>query len=433
MAQIAPRDVGYDTPANFSQLPRITFRETAGADSDTLRLQRAIRRASRMRTTLPGGGRVAGARLFLANGTYRIHNIMLESNVHLRFGPDVLLLEDQTTIPGLRGRDMFMLREGIRNGSFVGNSETDRVRIRAATRSSDPLERNSFRAFGIRDVNNFLIRNVFVDNQFSRFSTMILVAEGDNVSEVVDGPVPTRGTISNFTATNNPGGFGGIQMHAGSRIAYDNIRTVGGVALRLETGIATVSGIQDVTVTDVTSVRGRCAVLFQPHSVRAHNRIRLRDITSIGSATALQVLNGFVSSRDMALNRPEFTRPGIFRNVSVRGVTANFGSGEDAQVRPFQFRLVPESALPLIPPNLTSFIDGLPSNGDTLPTTPLAAVFDSALDYNVGIVRSTVRSVGFPAGLRQRFLNEDTPDRNDQERELRRDYRAFENAADAMR
>ena len=79
-----------------------------------------------------------------------------------------------------------------------------------------------------------------------------------------------------------PGG-GAIEAHATNRIRFRTIRSVGGVTLRLETGIATFNGIQDRSARDIVNVNGRVAVLFQPHAVRSHNRVSVRGAEPIGS------------------------------------------------------------------------------------------------------------------------------------------------------
>lgn len=432
LAQTEPRNPGYETPANFSQLPTLRFRPSAGRGSDTLRLIEMIEEAAGTRTRVPGPD-IFGARIMFTNGTYRIRGIALESNVHLRFGRDVTLLLDESSVPGISGSTMFRLGGDIENVSIVGNANTRRVRLVAPATPSDPLDpAERFRAVSVGDATNFLIRNLEIESRFSRFSSIFLAAEGANPDESVDGPVPTQGEFSNVDSIGNNGGFGAIQMHAGRQIECNNIEAIGGVTLRLESGIANVTGIQDLSARNIRNVNGRCAVLFQPHSVRAHNRIRIRDVESTGSAFAIEFLNGFVSSRDRSLNRPEFTRPGRFRNLSVARVTANFGVAGNAQIRPAHFRLVPGNTLPFLP-DLGDFIDGLRSNGDTIAGPPLAAIVDNAIDYTPSIVRSTVRSRGFPAGSRATILTRSTRDRNSEESSLRSGYRELNTMADALR
>ena len=277
VAQVAPRSPGYSTPANFSRLPTINFTERSGNRSDTRRLMAAIEDANDMRTSLSGGGTLRGARIVLRNGTYRLRGIKLQSNVHLRFGRDVTLLTDQSSVAGVRDEEvsMFLLEGGIRNVSIVGNANSRRVRIFGPPIPSDPLEIARFRAMTVSGVENFLISNLTINNRFSRFSTITVLNEGNSAAEKVDGPVPTRGTFTNITASNNNGGFGAIQVHSASRVRFRNIRSFGGVTLRLESGIANVHGIQDLSASDIINTRGRTAVLFQPHSVRSHNRISI--------------------------------------------------------------------------------------------------------------------------------------------------------------
>ena len=434
VAQVAPINPGYSTPANFSRLPTINFTERPGNSSDTRRLMAAIENANDRRTRLPGGGILQGARIVLRNGTYRLRGVRLQSNVHLRFGRDVILLADESSVAGVSDDEvaMFLLAGGIRNVSIVGNANSRRVRIFGPSIPSDPLEIARFRAITVSGVDNFLISNLIVNNRFSRFSTIAVLNDGISFAQRVDGAVPTRGTFTNITASNNSGSFGAIQVHAASRVRFRNIRSIGGVTLRLESGIANVHGIQDLSASEIFNTRGRTAVLFQPHAVRSHNRISILDAESTGSAFAVEFLNGFVSSRDRALNRPEFTRPGRFNNVSVRRVTANFGTPGDAQLRFAHFRFLPQSALPFLP-NLNTFIRDFRVNGDTLPGTPLAAVLDEATDYRPRLARATVQSVGFPSRLSQRILTRATPDRNTRANDLVLGYEALLEAVEAMR
>ncbi len=422
LALASPGNVGYTRPARFTDLPVFRFYPSDDA-SDTQRLTDLINEVSNTLTTGPNGRQLNGGRIFITNGVYTLRQVELKSNVHLRFGQSVDILYDTAPTREFRGPDVFSLSGGVENVSIVGSGRNP-LRIFGPPIPDSPFEGTRFRAVAITGATNFLIRNLFIDNAYSRFSTIFL--GGENAARGnVDGPFPNGGEISNIQSYNNSGGFGVVQMHAGARVKFQNVGGTGGVSLRFESGIATLHGVQDVAASDIWNVDGRAGVLFQPHAVTAHNRIDIRNVVTTGSAFSVEILGGFVSSRDRALNRPEFLQRGRFNNLSISNIEANYGSGYLAQLRPNRLHTLPEEFLPAIP-SFEDFLFEYRFNDDTVSTTPVGAVYNEALTYTPVIQESSIRCNGFPPALGHATIKPDTPARNSVSQDLARAFRALE-------
>ena len=417
---VAPRDVGYQQVLEPRTLPIITV--GPGVGDDTERVQAAIDKASAMRTG--AGGRLRGGRVFLRNGRYYLAGVKLKSDVYLRFGRDVVI----ESRGARRGEEsvVFTLASGISNVSVRGRSAEFPVRMVGPEIPTglDPILR--YNAFRLNDVSNFEIANVKVYNGLTFFSTMSMAPEGRDL----DGKVPTGGTVENYNCLENPGGFGGIQVHACAGVLFNGISSDGGITLRLETGIESFAGITDVIARDIECTNGRSAISFSPHAVRSHNRIEIQGVRASGCGLAIEAHNGFVD-RNSPTQFSQFSQPGRFRNVSISDVVAEFGNEGRAVVNRQQLGLIPTNFLPVLPSNPLDFVDVRRRAGRTLEAIPIGIVLEPS-DYSIGLDRGSVVGIGFPAEVSPLIVNPSTPDRNPNVRSLRAELFALLNALAAM-
>ena len=96
-------------------------------------------------------------------------------------------------------------------------------------------------------------------------------------------------------------GYGAIQAHSGENIVFRNIKSIGGVAVRLETGagkmnLARIGGLFDIAVENAVNINGQAALMFQPHTMN-HGHVVARNISSDGSEFAVSVAPPFVSKK----------------------------------------------------------------------------------------------------------------------------------------
>jgi len=204
-----------------------------------------------------------------------LNGVDLESNVYIRFEPGVTIISPRQGVAAA-----FELADGIENVSLVGPATFNVI---------NPIDEEiEHRAFTLHGVRNFEIDNFVVNDSLSRFCAIIMSPRAFNV----DGAIPRRGSISNLTVNRAAGGFGGIQIHAARRVNFNNIESTGGVSLRFESGIENNSGIGGINGEDIRSINGRAATLFQPHALN-HGTVRLQNVSSVGSAFAVILRNGF--------------------------------------------------------------------------------------------------------------------------------------------
>lgn len=346
--------LGAEATAQYSEvtdpdsLPSVDF--TPNGRRQSSELNALIEMQSRRRSRNGRGGRIR-----IRRGTYSFSNIQMKSNVHLRFDRGVTINPPSN--------EAFNCSGGIRNFTFVGPANFEILGTRAR------------RAFVFRDATNFLVENFSVEKNFTRFSAIFMAA-----NEVRGNAGPSNGTIRRLTVTESDGGFGGIQMHAAQSMNFNNIESTGGVTLRFESGIENDFRIGNITGRDIRSINGRSAALFQPHALD-HGRVRLNDVSSDGSAFAVELRNGFVDENS---RENGFNSAGSFTNVILRNVRATFGA-RNAMIRPI--------SIPSIPRELSSTVRSF-NSGDTILGPSISAVFSTA-EYPVRFRGGDPRLIGF--------------------------------------
>ncbi|VGO18093.1 hypothetical protein [Pontiella sulfatireligans] len=271
---------GYTEPENFKQLKTYEFVNKAGSDS------------SRLQELIDGLPDHRGIILLKSSDDeYALGGIVLASDIHIRMEPGVRIRKDN-----VKGANVFNLTG--ENMSIVGASPSDKAVI-AVDGDSDNPDQQSFRAFGAKEVTNFWIANIFIDEKDTRFSTIMTQNTASD------------GTIENITMTGAGPGWGLLQMQGGANIIARNLDGQGGFTLRLEQGSATApGGIQNLQASNIIGRHGRAAVLIAPKSA-VNGKAVIENVTSYGCQWAVHASSG--------------KEDGVFENVLIKGkITARY-------------------------------------------------------------------------------------------------------------
>lgn len=274
--------------------------------------QRAIDTVSRK-----GGGNIT-----VPAGRYRLKNVDLKSGVKLIFDQDAVIE------PAVTGRSA-----NIFNCGFTGATVRDVAIISSSDRfafdfTGDDViaEETKLRAIGIGDCERFHFGNFDVKDKFTVFSSLIFGWDGVDGNRSLHG---REGLIENITVENAHYGYGAIQAHSGEAIFFNNIKSFGGVAVRLETGLipmnrAQIGGLDKIVVDGAYSVNGQAALMFQPHTMQ-HGDISARNIVADGSEFAVSIAKPFVSKKRY---KPEDGfKPGSYKSLNISGVKSTYRDG----------------------------------------------------------------------------------------------------------
>lgn len=320
----------YEEPASYSH-PGITVTlgssgYSAREDDDTAVFQKAIDTVSEK-----GGGHVV-----VPAGDYRIMEVNMRSHVHVFFEPGAMLhpyMKD--LIAGARKRygdnpktptqiamtgNLFNFgRQGqITDVSLVGAKDGTVVDFSTYT--------SGLRMALLGDVDNFHLTNFYIKDNFTVYSGIILTWGG---LENGTARMPCNGLIENIEGYDAHYGYGTIQAHSGTNIQFRNIKCMGGVAVRLETGYskmneAGIGGLFNLEVENVYSKYGQGGVFFQPHTMK-HGHVTVKNVESYGSEFAVAIGNPFVSKKKFGKNSTR--TPGCFKSITIDGVHAVYTDG----------------------------------------------------------------------------------------------------------
>jgi hypothetical protein len=278
---------------------------------DTQRLQTHIDNL-----TLKNGGEIR-----FVSGRYRLMGVQAKSNVHLSFSEGVTI----EPIPS-KGRNIFecgVEKSSISNVAFTGPKKLVLVDFR--NDAVKPLE-TKLRLFMINDCQDFRISNFKIEDNYTLFSSIVLGWSGVKSGKA---RISKHGVIENIAANKVHYGYGAIQAHAGTDIHFTNIRSTGGVAVRLETGLISMNKSQhgkldEIRIDNIENRYGQAALLFQAHTMR-HGSVIAKNIRSVGSEFAVLLAQPFVSNR--RYSNDSQLRPGRFDSIIIDDVQAVFSEG----------------------------------------------------------------------------------------------------------
>lgn len=257
-----------------------------------------------------GGGHVV-----VPAGEYRVMNLQLKSEVHIRFNKDVILRPCLSSGKHKKEVNLFDLGgDGpIKNASLTGPE--------ARTVFDFTKMTADLRAVTVGQCDNFRVANLTINDHQTKFSSIELGWLGVQNGVAIS---PKHGLIENITANDADYGYGAIQAQAGESITFRNIKSVGGVAVRLETGLAPmnraqIGGLFNILVENAVSINGQAALMISPHTMREGDVVA-RDISADGSEFAVLIEKGFVSKKP---DKGESgLAPGSFNSITIDGVKA---------------------------------------------------------------------------------------------------------------
>ncbi|MCW2119042.1 T9SS type A sorting domain-containing protein [Flavobacterium sp. 7A] len=358
-------------PYVFTGVFNPVFTSTLPANSDpnsnqTANLQALIDQVS---------SNVGGGTVYVNPGVYRFNNLYLKSNVFLSIDKGAII---KPYYSGAKTQSMTIFNLGSNdvglNPVIISNVKVgctncgtdDKVTIDA-----DGALGN-FKAFGIAQVQDFSISNFLIldnatkiaginftpsfkgfysSNKQDNKGNPVLDSKGVQVVQQVPTGVswsPLNGEMNNLEIQNAHPGYGLVQAQSCRNISFKNCKAQGGSTLRLETGAtiallpsnidADLGVVNDIYAEGITSVNGRNAMLFQPHS-RINGRVVAKNIRSIGSAFAVYAPTGFLDG-DIGKNLldadPNYIE-GYYKDITIDDVVATYGSNTAQLESDYQF------------------------------------------------------------------------------------------------
>ena len=314
----------YRNPANRETIPK--------SDVNRTKLQNRIDSLSNR-----GGGR-----LTIPRGWYRMRDIQMKSNVHLLVTSGTTFVSDNAS-SSLNTTTIFNFGGGVRNASIRGVGGKFTIVLKKAGKSSAGT-----RGIVSNNAYNVLMQDISINSNFTKFSAVEFTwgrVSGGNTGNSGRGPsvkMPRNATLRNVTTWNNTFGYGLIQVTAGDRLLFENMKCTGGVNLRLETHWLTMQrsrtgGTGSITARNLSQSKGQSAVKLQPHTMR-NGWVTLDKVFSSNAGSTVSNESGFVSSEFSQSERDSgrFT-PGNFGRVTVSGIrgvrNANQAEYSFAQIR----------------------------------------------------------------------------------------------------
>lgn len=288
-----------------------------------------------------------GGVLRVENGTYYLAGVHMKTGVHIRIRPGVVFkpVEQRT--------DMFTTpkyytdpeEEHVNNFSIVGEDGKFLVDM------SDGYDR-SWRSFvSVRSGYNFRLANFVIEDSFTPLSSLTLgpVVDSDVDLSDEEHPVfasPNSGIVENIDVINEHFGYGLIQIQAGQKILFRDLTGIGGVTLRLETGLNSLQlldkkspRLEDIYARNISCVDGHSAVAISPHTIR-QGIVDVRGVYSYSCAYAVTIGAGFVGTRPGQQDPERGLTPGWFDPGSVvEDVIAVFG--QNAMLKTQYFKNIP--------------------------------------------------------------------------------------------
>lgn len=333
LGQALPADSVFFNPTMGTALQ--TINPSAGTGDDTQTFINAINAVN-----AAGGGKV-----IVNSGTYRILEVLLKSNVHLEInsGATILPINPSTT----SNNTLFELdsNSGITNCSISGvggnftvdmSSLATHIRIRVVD-------------FGF--CSNFKVSNFNITDNFTEFSALafggnfITTGSGDDRRITNVRGIPNGGIIDNISLTNGHYGYGLVQIQGGKNILFRGLSSIGGAALRLETGFNLLQftdtynfeeiKLDNIWARNIECANGQSALQISPHTLD-QGYFNAENITATSCEFAVVWAAGFLGQ----LEQDNGLTEGSFDSTSkIRNVTAIFG--QNAQMRSSRLRYIP--------------------------------------------------------------------------------------------
>lgn len=297
--------------------------------------------SSKLQSAINDISKKGGGKLIIPEGIYCFSEVYMASNVHILVNEKAVL------------RPAGLLREtkgkgGIPNYSYgimlhfshINGRTSPKFIENCSIRSENggrftvdyshlPLgDAHQVRFICARMVRNFLIADVNIQDNYTKFCGIIFVpVDIDNVSKL-EVSRPTNGEIRDCSIFNANSGYGLCQFHGAQSLYLENIYAKGGITLRLEPDIVSeVDGIGDIRAVNVRSENGRAAVMMNPHTVHC-GTIKVDGVWAKSSSFGVLIHKGFID--DQNKNNPNATIGTYADDSEVVNIHVIYGI--DAQV-----------------------------------------------------------------------------------------------------
>lgn len=296
---------------------------------DSKKLQKAINEISKQK----------GGILTIPKGNYTFSEIEMRNNVHLE-------IESGTIIRPLKKGLIRKKNKYVSHVVFYFNSKEEtrlkNVSIKGIggrfTIDFTDLDNTLVRAFNFRNVDNFYLANVDIQDKYTKFAGIVL--NGEELPKYVYGP--KNGVIENVDIYNADYGYGLVQIQIATNVLFKNIGGLGGATLRLEPHVknlrdqSRVDNIDKVVGRNIVNKYGNSAIMLSPHFVN-NGVVDIKGVTGIGSGIAVRIESGFTTKEEAALG----LKPGSFDSrSSITDIKASY-TADKAQVKPKHFKYMP--------------------------------------------------------------------------------------------
>lgn len=365
-----------------------------GADNsfetnDSKKMQRAINQLSKL-----GGGT-----LIIPAGNYSLRNITLKSHVHLEFDAQAVVKPSQEGNKVIKPYGEIPTGDGTYYKSFVlfdvssqQKTPLENVSVKGVggrfTIDVSESENLFHRVFMVRNVKDFLIANINVKDDYSKYAAIEL--NGETVKNRILGP--KDGVIQNIDLTGAHYGYGLIQMHLGTNIIFENLHGDGGTTLRMEShsknlrDTSKYTAMNNIIGRNIRCTHGNSAVQISPHYIN-NGVFDIKDITANGCGWALRIAPGFVIPAEEELG----LTPGSFNPRStVRDIKATF-SNTKAQLKKKHHKYLPCD----LRPSIAKIPYALFPTGDSMSGPSYGVILNEA-NYDINIdSRAITQATGF--------------------------------------
>jgi len=235
-----------------------------------------------------------GAIITLLKGNYRLKNIRLPSNIHLKIQAGSTIRLPQAVEFSTNSQTIFLF--GDANGGRPRNVSISGVRRPGRNAKKfkvylDPPQngRANRTAIATTGANNFRIANMTVFDGLTNISSIKMGRAG--------GHITSNGTVRNCGQVGSTQGYGLIQSQSCIDMLFENLKCEGGVTLRLETGLVVINNeqnglVDNVVANNIRSSKGAYALLMSPHSLD-NGVVHSRGVHGDGSAFAAHFQAGF--------------------------------------------------------------------------------------------------------------------------------------------
>ncbi|MFR2851832.1 hypothetical protein [Hungatella sp.] len=275
-----------------------------------------------------GGGKVT-----IQSGVYYLLNVQMKSNVHILIQDGTVLNLCKESPAGATRNSTIMFTMGgcgkreesecVKNASIEALGENIKVDL-----TTNPADSKRFLQIG--NAQNFIVCGLDIYDNLCKFSCITFGVElTDSGNAAACG-----GIIKDINCYNCAYGYGAIQVQAGINILFKDIYALGGVTLRLESGIPGTRAedtkpakTDKIVARNIISEEGNAALMVSPHTAD-QGTFDARYIKSIGSGFAARIEKGFGKHE------------GTFSSDSVlKDVYAVYG--ERAQLKAKHFKYLP--------------------------------------------------------------------------------------------